>query len=475
MTDSKLQRKRNTAADSEIAGDSLHVDTRPSLLDTATSLISPENRRPQLNLAYSSSASSFFTNHNNSNTPAVAAQPRHLERGLLQGQRSFEETVDRNNGDNVAAGPASSDHPTAGVAAGVCGVGVDDMLTRKAQAPLCLFNYWQYLAEVEGGAQELQFWLALASYEELCRSYAGTLPPVPLNVYSPNSRQAAGNARRISLVEASARILAMAPSEASRQELTASNRISSAVSNLDKDTQQLDSYLASLSHQTAVAGAQTACTQHEICRSDHGQAFSDRLFSGDAQAVDAAERVSGDNTELPLLAPSQSETKEGVATQAEIRRAAERLFFQFVQSGAPLRCGIERERRIDPELFAPSYPRFLRERIYHNTTRATAAPRIALGLALIFIALTFQFSLIFLDVTPKGWRWLPIACLWPGFVLGFAGVSRIDPVLALDWQPVRDRHIKDSHLKKASVQLAVTALIAVVITLVLFLVPGHHL
>ncbi|KAJ1939126.1 Bud site selection protein, Revert to axial protein 1, partial [Linderina pennispora] len=203
-----------------------------------------------------------------------------------------------------------------------------------------------------------------------------------------------------------------------------------------------------------------------------------------------------------------SETKGGVATQAEIRRAAERLFFQFVQSGAPcelllsaqmrdeIAVRIERERRIDPELFAPvkrhvyevmrheSYPRFLRERIYHNTTRATAAPRIALGLALIFIALTFQFSLIFLDVTPKGWRWLPIACLWPGFVLGFAGVSRIDPVLALTgrfepvawrFEPVRDRHIKDSHLKKASVQLAVTGLIAVVITLVLFLVPGHHL
>ncbi|KAJ1956629.1 hypothetical protein EC988_001250, partial [Linderina pennispora] len=227
MTDSKLQRKRNTAADSEIAGDSLHVDTRPSLLDTATSLISPENRRPQLNLAYSSSASSFFTNHNNSNTPAVAAQPRHLERGLLQGQRSFEEMVDRTTVTTSLLDPHPAIIPPPGSRLAFAGSGsrtttnmfrplptVDDMLTRKAQAPLCLFNYWQYLAEVEGGAQELQFWLALASYEELCRSYAGTLPPVPLNVYSPNSRQAAGNARRISLVEASARILAMAPSEA---------------------------------------------------------------------------------------------------------------------------------------------------------------------------------------------------------------------------------------------------------------------
>ncbi|KAJ1941587.1 Bud site selection protein, Revert to axial protein 1, partial [Linderina macrospora] len=468
MAHSKLHRKHDTAAaaataavESEAAAGNLHVDTRPSLLDTATSLISPENARPPLNLAYSSSASSFFANHNN--IAPAQHQSRHLERGLLQGQRSFEETVDKTTVTTSLLDPHPAIIPPPGSRLAFAGSGsrettnmfrplpsLDDMLTRKAKAPLCLFNYYQYLVDVEHGAQELQFWLALADYEETCRAYAGTLPPVPLNVYAPNSRQvmspsALTDGRRISLVETSARILAMAPGDlresemsAEARRLTASNRISSAISNLDKDTQQLDNYLASLSHQTAVASAQTMCAQHDICRSDSvrctrtakaagpqsgAKGFFRRLFSGESQSVDAEARPGADNTELPLLAPTNSinEPKGDLPTQAEIRRGAERLYFQYIQTNAPnelllssqmrdeISMRIERDGRIDPELFAPakrhvyevmrheSFPRFLRERIYHNMTRDTAAPRIALGLALIFVALTFQFSLIFLD------------------------------------------------------------------------------
>ncbi|KAJ2816319.1 Bud site selection protein, Revert to axial protein 1, partial [Coemansia sp. 'formosensis'] len=93
-------------------------------------------------------------------------------------------------------------------------------------------------------------------------------------------------------------------------------------------------------------------------------------------------------------------------------------------------------------------------------------------------------SLIFLDVKPKGWRWLPIAAMWPGFAYAFAGVSRLDPFMALwgRYEPtpwhfdrVLDPIIRDSHLKRASMQLLITAVIAAIITLVMALVPGHRL
>ncbi|KAJ2685575.1 Bud site selection protein, Revert to axial protein 1, partial [Coemansia spiralis] len=48
---------------------------------------------------------------------------------------------------------------------------LEDTLLRRAQEPLCLFNYWQYLADIEAGSEELEFWLSLADYEALFRKH----------------------------------------------------------------------------------------------------------------------------------------------------------------------------------------------------------------------------------------------------------------------------------------------------------------
>ncbi|KAJ2816547.1 hypothetical protein IWW50_006459, partial [Coemansia erecta] len=93
-------------------------------------------------------------------------------------------------------------------------------------------------------------------------------------------------------------------------------------------------------------------------------------------------------------------------------------------------------------------------------------------------------ALIFLDVKPKGWRWLPMAALWLGLAYAVAGVTRLDPFMAMlgryeatAWAfgPVLDSTVRHSHLKRAAMQLIVTAGVAALITLVLFLVPGNHL
>ncbi|KAJ2003738.1 Bud site selection protein, Revert to axial protein 1 [Coemansia thaxteri] len=380
---------------------------------------------------------------------------------------------------------------------------LDDTLLRQARAPLCLYNYWQYLADIESSPEELEFWLSLADYEELYRRYRHLEPPM-------GARTLRGGR-----VESGALGPVEAQTEAGGRP-PAPQRTKSAPQ--DVEMQNLDAHMEQLSHQTVAAASDSRCRAHRQCRDAHcpftqpdgrrmtsdGGAprhgvggFLARLFAGERASVRAADAV-------PLLA----EPKDGPALEADVRHAAEQLFLHYFLPGGPselyigaqmraeITARIERDQRMDAELFLPakrhayeamrneSYLRFLRERLYHNTTRGSAAPRIALGLTLVFVALACQLSLIFLDVTPKAWRWLPMAGMWPGFSLIVAGVSRLDPFMALlgRYEPtpwhfdrVLDPIIRDSHLKRATMQLLITAAVAAILTLVMFLVPGHRL
>ncbi|KAJ2556757.1 hypothetical protein EV175_001787 [Coemansia sp. RSA 1933] len=435
---------------------------------------------------------------------------------------------------------------------------LEDTLLRRAREPLCLFSYWEYLLDVEGRPAELEFWLSLSDYEVLYRRYANLRSPSIGPVSGDNTHDGShirtmgpiAKRLRYGRVESGA-LGAQSMSEAvagSGGKATLAKRKSGPIDNLDTEAQELDAYLATLSYQTAIAAKNSNCQIHVQCRSSHRpftsahvadrptldapklprqrsglSGFFSRIFSGEPRVRTGGaiadsqhqqhEEAGGAHQEVPLLA---SQTGEGdpkddmfdTPTEEEMRRAAERLYFHYFLSDAPaelcigqqmreeIAMRIERDNRIDSDLFAPakrhvyeamhseSYLRFLRERLYHNITRGTAAPRIALGLSLIFVALVFQFSLIFLDVKPKGWRWLPLAALWPGFAYAFAGVSRLDPFMALlgryeatawRFERVRDPAIHDKHLKKGSMHLIYAAAVAAIITLVLFLVPGHHL
>ncbi|KAJ2511939.1 Bud site selection protein, Revert to axial protein 1 [Coemansia sp. RSA 1939] len=432
---------------------------------------------------------------------------------------------------------------------------LEDTLLRNAREPLCLYNYWQYLVDVECRPEELEFWLSLSDYEVLYRRYANLRSPSigPMsgeNAYDGRSHVRTlgptGKRLRYGRVESGALgSQNVNDPMAAGAKLSMVKRKSGPVDNLDTEAQELDMYLATLSYQTALAAKTSICHTHRQCNTAHRpftsahaasrptldapaplrrhsglRGFFSRIFSGEpgmregtaALATASRNGPASETQEAPLLAShTGGEPKEDLVdapTEEEMRRAAERLYFHYFLPGAPaelyispqmrdeIGLRVERDNRLDADLFAPakrhvyeamhseSYLRFLRERLYHNITRGTAAPRIALGLSLIFVALVFQFSLVFLDVKPKGWRWLPLAALWPGFAYAFAGVSRLDPFFALlgryeatAWklERVRDPAIHDRHLKRGTLHLIFAAAVAALISLVLFLVPGHHL
>ncbi|KAJ1913791.1 Bud site selection protein, Revert to axial protein 1 [Coemansia sp. S17] len=398
---------------------------------------------------------------------------------------------------------------------------LEDTLLRRARAPLCLYNYWQYLADIESSPEELEFWLSLADYEELHRRFAHIDPP---RSGSPLLSLGA-RAFRSGRVESGALGRPSAQDSATGRPAAT---LRAKAGPMDVETQELDDYLARLSHQTIAAASDSRCRVHRQCVDSHCpftqaatgrptldmphhqlikhggiRGFFSRIFSGEhntsLRPADAT----------PLFAPGAAESKDqNTPTEDEVRRAAEQLYFHYFLPGGPselyigpqlrdeIASRVERDQRLDAELFLPakrhayeamrneSYLRFLRERLLHNITRGSAAPRIALGLVLVFVALVCQLSLIFLDVKPKGWRWLPLAAMWPGFIYAVAGVSRLDPFMALfgRYEPtpwhfdrVLDPTIRDTHLKRASMQLLITAAVAAIITLVMFLVPGHRL
>ncbi|KAJ2903148.1 Bud site selection protein, Revert to axial protein 1, partial [Coemansia aciculifera] len=140
---------------------------------------------------------------------------------------------------------------------------LEDTLLRRARAPLCLYNYWQYLADIESSPEELEFWLSLADYEELHRRFARIDPP---RANSPLLSLGA-RAFRSGRVESGA-LGRPSPHESGTAGLLAAP-LRAKAGPMDVETQELDDYLARLSHQTIVAASDSRCRVHRQCRDSH--------------------------------------------------------------------------------------------------------------------------------------------------------------------------------------------------------------
>ncbi|KAJ2863607.1 hypothetical protein FB639_005273, partial [Coemansia asiatica] len=249
----------------------------------------------------------------------------------------------------------------------------DDALLRRAKSPLCLYNYWQYLSDTEACPEELEFWLSLADYEKLYRRFVQSeeATPIPISPHGsehertqPQIHGPAGQRLRYGRIESGA---------LGQQTIgTASGtRKERPVDNLDKETQELDKYLASLSQETARAAKSSSCQQHRQCTQMHRPfthahmsgrptldvparpirrtglvGFFSRIFSGEPTSAHSA-GVAGaqwsdhhhaqENQDMPLLSPSASEHKQNIdaPTEEDMRRSAEKLYFHYILPGAP--------------------------------------------------------------------------------------------------------------------------------------------
>ncbi|KAJ1918453.1 Bud site selection protein, Revert to axial protein 1 [Mycoemilia scoparia] len=355
---------------------------------------------------------------------------------------------------------------------------LDDVLARRSGFPLCLYHYFSYLRDVEHCENILEFWLDLSAHEELCRLYVKQL-----DYDSPNnsnnqdgSNSAASDDPEVGMAEPilplyyiSKRIIESDPEGAAKMN---SDNFNFEVTN--------DPHLTEVSRQTALAGTGPAprCMQHGFCQAP-----------------------------WPSLALNNEKHVLEV-TRDTIRASAENLYYRYLVDSSPREIpvpseirntigeGLEQYDRIDPEIFHlvkrqvyhtlrdESFPRFLRECAIHNITSLSPLPRFTFGLLLLFISFVFEFSLIFLNVTPKGWRFLPLAGFIPGWSWVFAGLERFDPWLTLisrsELRPlksysIRISYIRELHYRKAAILLSISIILSIAITIIFWAVPGHRL
>ncbi|KAJ2381190.1 hypothetical protein GGI23_007638, partial [Coemansia sp. RSA 2559] len=253
---------------------------------------------------------------------------------------------------------------------------LEDTLLRRAREPLCLYNYWEYLVDVEGRSVELEFWLSLSDYEVLYRRFANLRSPSigPVsgdNVHEgPRMRTMGPTAKRLRYGRVESGALgvqsvneAMSSSVGSGGaggNVTLAKRKSGPIDNLDIEAQELDAYLATLSYQTVLAAKNSSCQAHSQCSSSHRpftsahvtrrptldtpvvsrrrnglRGFFSRIFSGEPEKREGApagvqyDETSETHQEVPLLAPqtergdSKDEELLDAPTEEEMRSAAE--------------------------------------------------------------------------------------------------------------------------------------------------------
>ncbi|KAJ2797915.1 Bud site selection protein, Revert to axial protein 1, partial [Coemansia helicoidea] len=167
---------------------------------------------------------------------------------------------------------------------------LEDTLLRRAQEPLCLFNYWQYLADIEAGAEELEFWLSLADYEALFRKHRHFESPAGLSPASQAPQMLSPNPAtlRSAAMQRNGRIESGALGGSSSLRGEPSDLLAQSLSQMrgpesvafDAETRALDSHLAQLSWQTTKAALATACKAHRQCTLSH-RPFTAAHVSGD--------------------------------------------------------------------------------------------------------------------------------------------------------------------------------------------------
>jgi len=131
-----------------------------------------------------------------------------------------------------------------------------------------------------------------------------------------------------------------------------------------------------------------------------------------------------------------------------------------------------------------AFPRFLRAKAFGNLTPVSALVRLVLGLVVLWVGLAAAFSLVFLDVQPKGKRFFLFIPFTLAIGLLVSHQYSLDPLLIFlsqsETTPFRTLTIKEPYVGKLLYGRAlwVTFLVLAIdtaLTLIFWAVPGHRL
>ncbi|KAI7894590.1 uncharacterized protein EV154DRAFT_438043 [Mucor mucedo] len=127
------------------------------------------------------------------------------------------------------------------------------------------------------------------------------------------------------------------------------------------------------------------------------------------------------------------------------------------------------------------YPLFVDSVLYKNISIGFSRLLLAFGIIILTLALSIEFSLIFLDA---GHSWLPLIPFFFGWTMlitsltefaWFFGIFSICEIQLFVYSDIQDVTVKKLHRKRAWLWLAAIIVLSIVSTLIFIFIPSHRL
>ncbi|KAI8137228.1 hypothetical protein BJV82DRAFT_675019 [Fennellomyces sp. T-0311] len=218
---------------------------------------------------------------------------------------------------------------------------------------------------------------------------------------------------------------------------------------------------------------------------------------------------------VPLERPPLDQTREQLSEKAMLNRqdltdSAQRILLRYLVPSASkeltqlppelkanMRRQLEDGGRDDPLVFTDAkdylfeymrrsaYPKFLRLKVWGNLTLWQQMIRLVVGLVSLLIGLATAFSLIFLGYPQWGTRFWVLLPLWIGVLNVLCFLTGLDPIWVLVFNVSETTTFKFNKIRQPEVKrilrfrslwlLAISLIIAVVLTIIFAAVPSKRL
>jgi len=344
---------------------------------------------------------------------------------------------------------------------------LEEVLTRKTLPPVCLYNFYLFMRDREGGAEYLDFWLDVVTHENRCKHFVKDIKRAGLEVSVEYPEYAQYN-----------------------QSMWG-----------DKSGKKVARHMSSSSYGTLGS------------KVDPRSADSPSPTPSQQHAtIDMRSTLTPTPPPEIRLRDSTRTTRTGASwrkplTRAEIRQSAERIYYKYIVPGAekevilpePIRqrisYAIEQDLRDDPEIFQEAkhyvfrlmedeaFPRFLKARAFGNMTTLQTMLRLILGLFFLFVGFSVEFSLIFLDMPRmlRLWGYIP---LFFGILNLLANQTELCPIFGflnisetvfLQFAIVREPFIRKLLMKKSAQVMLASLVVTALVTALFASIPGKRL
>ncbi|KAH7033890.1 RGS domain-containing protein [Linnemannia elongata] len=386
------------------------------------------------------------------------------------------------------------------------------VLHRKTQPPVCLFNFYLYMRDDEKSSEEVDFWLDVTAHEVLWRLY----------------------------VRATKRRMAMAEREMRMERERYGNGTESGVSE----------GTSTGAHPPTPAAKRTPSKAGTSKSGVSGAGVPSSLNKDAGIAMTAGQRVGTDGTTTTKTTTTTENTGTGAGTgtgtgtvaraatatprramtsgtggvtKEDLQRSAERIYYKYLIPQAEKRVRIPGEVRqrvamlMDSKMmlnqggpnstlqqpdqdlglvFAEAreivfegmesyyFPRFLKARAYGNMVPSHRLMRCVTGLFFLFVGFAIVLSLIFLNIRPRSLRAWALIPIFIGAFLCTTFQFNICPILVamgvsetkwMQFAKVKEPYLIKLHRRRGIKVVVVAVLYTVCAGIIFGAVPGHRL